>query len=138
MGERLRDGRRASYLLDSIVSQKQERFYQGERGRTANDISTNADQSLNRSLRENIPLAEPLRRGRSEWQHPGPRTLLQHYLDGQTGDQAATVAFSHYLTQLFSNRNPVLVAGRNAGLLAMDLLPLLKIRLARQCMGLRG
>src|SRR5690606_1629158 len=85
-----------------------------------------------------ITPARQLRRDRGEGHRPGRLSVLQRYLDGRRGDQAATVAFSHYLTQLFSNRNPVLVAGRNAGLLAMDLLPPLKTRLARQGMGLRG
>src|SRR5690606_41554377 len=97
-----------------------------------------AGQGFNRSLRAAMTLTDQRQRTRREGHHPGSLSVLQRYLDGQRGDQAATAAFSHYLTQLFSNRNPVLVAGRNAGLPAMDLLPPLKTRLARQGRGLRG
>src|SRR5690606_11092644 len=107
-------------------------------GNAAHSLHPIAGQGFNLSLRDAIALADQLQRAGREGHHPGSLSVLQRYLDGQRGDQAATVAFSHYLTQQFSNRNPVLVAGRNAGLLAMDLLPPLKTRLARQGMGLRG
>ncbi|MNR25137.1 2-octaprenyl-6-methoxyphenyl hydroxylase [compost metagenome] len=47
-----------------------------------------------------------------------------------------TVGFSDRVTRLFSNAQPLLVAGRNLGLLGLDLLPPAKRWFARQAMGL--
>jgi 2-octaprenyl-6-methoxyphenol hydroxylase len=63
--------------------------------------------------------------------------VLQGYLDGQRNDQQLTVAFSDYLTRLFSNRQPLLTVGRNLGLLGLDLLPPARRMFARQAMGLK-
>lgn len=138
MGALLRVGERASYPLNLIEAEEQVRSNLVVLGNAAHSLHPIAGQGFNLSLRDAMALADQLQRAWREGHHPGSLSVLQRYLDGQRGDQAATVAFSHYLTQLFSNRNPVLVAGRNAGLLAMDLLPPLKTRLARQGMGLRG
>ena len=138
MGALTRVGERASYPLNLIEADEQIRSHLVVLGNAAHSLHPIAGQGFNLSLRDAMALADCLMRAQREGQHPGSLPVLQAYLDGQRGDQRATVAFSHYLTQLFSNQQSLLVAGRNAGLLAMDLLPPLKTLLARQGMGLRG
>ena len=47
-----------------------------------------------------------------------------------------TVGFSDQVTKLFTTGQPLIVAGRNLGLLGLDLLPPAKRWFARQAMGL--
>ena len=138
MGALTKVGERASYPLNLIEAEEQIRSHLVVLGNAAHSLHPIAGQGFNLSLRDAMGLADSLIRAQREQQHPGSLRVLQGYLDGQRGDQQATVAFSHYLTRLFSNQQPLLVAGRNLGLLGMDLLPPLKTRLARQGMGLRG
>ena len=67
---------------------------------------------------------------------PGDFATLQGYLQRQRLDQNLTVGFSDQVTRLFSNAEPLLAAGRNLGLLGLDLLPPAKRWFARQAMGL--
>ena len=50
--------------------------------------------------------------------------------------QAMTIGFSDQVTRLFGSNQPLLAAGRNLGLLGLDLLPPAKSWFARQAMGL--
>ena len=68
----------------------------------------------------------------------GEYALLETFLRSQQADQNRTVMFSDLTTRLFSNAHPALAAGRNLGLLTMDLLPPARKWFARQAMGLRG
>ena len=138
MGALTKVGERASYPLNLIEAEEQVRPHLVVLGNAAHSLHPIAGQGFNLSLRDAMALADRLQQAGREQRDPGSLAVLQGYLDGQFADQAATVAFSHYLTRLFSNRNPALVSGRNAGLLALDLLPPLKSLFARQGMGLRG
>ena len=138
MGALTRVGVRNTYPLSLIEAQEQVRPHLVVLGNAAHSLHPIAGQGFNLSLRDAMALADNLQQAQREQRHPGTLSVLQGYLDSQHGDQMATVAFSHYLTRLFSNQNSLLVAGRNAGLMALDLLPPLKTRLARQGMGLRG
>lgn len=66
----------------------------------------------------------------------GDFTTLQRYQQRQQLDQQMTVSFSDQVTRLFSNGQPLLAAGRNLGLLGLDLLPPAKRWFARQAMGM--
>lgn len=138
MGSLIKVGERASYALNLIEAQEQVRSHLVVLGNAAHSLHPIAGQGFNLSLRDAIALAETLQSAWQQQRDPGTLGVLRGYLDRQQADQATTVAFSHYLTQLFSNRHPALVAGRNMGLLAMDLLLPFKSLIARQGMGLRG
>ena len=66
----------------------------------------------------------------------GELSSLQGYLERQRLDQQLTVGFSDQVTKLFTSSQPLLAAGRNLGLLGLDLLPPAKRWFARQAMGL--
>ncbi len=51
-------------------------------------------------------------------------------------DQSHTIAFSDYMTRLFSSNSRVLGLVRQVGMVSIDLLPPLKHQLSRQAMGL--
>ena len=138
MGALTKVGERASYPLNLIEAEEQVRSHLVVLGNAAHSLHPIAGQGFNLSLRDAMALADHLQQAAREQSNPGSLSILQRYVDGQYADQAATVAFSHYLTELFSNRNRALVTGRNAGLLVLDLLPPLKSLFARQGMGLRG
>jgi 2-octaprenyl-6-methoxyphenol hydroxylase len=61
---------------------------------------------------------------------------LQAYQAQQRQDQQLTVGFSDQVTRLFATPQPLVAAGRNLGLLGLDLLPPAKRWFARQAMGL--
>jgi 2-octaprenyl-6-methoxyphenol hydroxylase len=102
-------------------------------GNAAHSLHPIAGQGYNLSLRDAQALAEALL---ASDKTPGDFATLQAYLQRQRLDQHLTVGFSDQVTRLFSNAEPLLAAGRNLGLLGLDLLPPAKRWFARQAMGL--
>lgn len=138
MGALTQVGERASYALNLIEAEEQIRSHLVVLGNAAHSLHPIAGQGFNLSLRDAMALVDTLVDAWQQQREPGTLNVLQDYMTRQYADQATTVAFSHYLTQLFSNRNRALAVGRNAGLLAMDLLLPLKSLIAQQGMGLRS
>ena len=106
-------------------------------GNAAHSLHPIAGQGFNLSLRDTLALADTLVAANAAGRALGDLGVLQGYLGRQQGDQRMTVAFSDYLTRLFSNSQPLLTAGRNLGLLGLDLLPPARRLFARQAMGLK-
>ncbi|WP_395504308.1 2-octaprenyl-6-methoxyphenyl hydroxylase [Ectopseudomonas hydrolytica] len=102
-------------------------------GNAAHSLHPIAGQGYNLSLRDTLALAEVLQDGSAPL---GDFATLQRYLQRQQLDQQLTVGFSDRVTRLFSNAQPLLTAGRNLGLLGLDLLPPAKRWFARQAMGM--
>ncbi|MCY1290153.1 2-octaprenyl-6-methoxyphenol hydroxylase [compost metagenome] len=102
-------------------------------GNAAHTLHPIAGQGYNLSLRDTWALAEAL------LESPAPLgdfDTLQRFQRMQTLDQQLTVGFSDRVTKLFSSDTALLAAGRNLGLLGLDLLPPAKRWFARQAMGL--
>ena len=137
LGGLVRVGERHAYPLSLIEAAEQVRSHLVVLGNAAHSLHPIAGQGFNLSLRDTMALAEHLLAAAAGGQHPGELALLQAYWQQQQRDQQLTVAFSDRLTRLFSNRQPVLTAGRNLGLLGLDLVPPFKHMLARQAMGLK-
>ena len=102
-------------------------------GNAAHSLHPIAGQGYNLSLRDAEALAEALLRSDATL---GDLATLQSYHQRQWLDQRLTVGFSDQLTRLFGDSGPMIVAGRNAGLMGLDLLPPAKNWFARQAMGL--
>ncbi|WP_313550004.1 2-octaprenyl-6-methoxyphenyl hydroxylase [Pseudomonas sp.] len=126
-------GVRHSYPLTLIKSQEQVRPHLVVLGNAAHSLHPIAGQGFNLSLRDVSALAEALENSEAK---PGDFATLQQYLEGQRLDQQLTIGFSDQVTRLFSNGNPWLAAGRNAGLIGLELWPSAKGTFARQAMGL--
>ncbi len=126
-------GVRHGYPLRLIEADEQVRPHLVVLGNAAHSLHPIAGQGFNLSLRDALALVDRLLQDDAA---PGEFAVLQRYLDGQRLDQQMTVGFSDRVTRLFSNDRALLAAGRNLGLLGLDLLPPAKRWFARQAMGL--
>lgn len=126
-------GSRHLYPLQLTEACEQVRPHLVLLGNAAHSLHPIAGQGYNLSLRDAIGLAETLLASPAPL---GDFATLQAYLQRQTLDQDLTVGFSDRVTRLFSNDQPLLAAGRNLGLLGLDLFPPAKRWFARQAMGL--
>nr|MBO2510556.1 2-octaprenyl-6-methoxyphenyl hydroxylase [Gammaproteobacteria bacterium] len=126
-------GVRHLYPLALSEAKEQVRPHLVVLGNAAHTLHPIAGQGYNLSLRDTWVLAEVLLESEAPL---GDFATLQRFLHLQRLDQQLTVGFSDRVTRLFSNDTPLLAAGRNLGLLALDLLPPAKRWFARQAMGL--
>lgn len=136
MGTLTQVGERTCYPLRLIEAQEQIRSSLVILGNAAHSLHPIAGQGFNLSLRDTLALADTLKRGAEQSRAPGDLAVLQAYIDSQRSDQWLTTQFSDQLTRLFSNRRALMAAGRNLGLLGLDILPPAKRLFARQAMGL--
>jgi 2-octaprenyl-6-methoxyphenol hydroxylase len=126
-------GERHLYPLTLIEAQEQVRPHLVVLGNAAHSLHPIAGQGYNLSLRDTEVLADTLLQSPAL---PGDFATLQTYCQRQRQDQQLTVGFSDRVTRLFGRTAPLLAAGRNLGLLGLDLLPPAKSWFARQAMGL--
>jgi 2-octaprenyl-6-methoxyphenol hydroxylase len=126
-------GTRHLYPLALTAAKEQVRQHLVVLGNAAHSLHPIAGQGYNLSLRDTLGLAETLLESTAPL---GDLATLQRYLSRQQVDQQLTVGFSDQVTRLFSTGQPLLAAGRNLGLLGLDLLPPAKRWFARQAMGL--
>ncbi|MFG3693761.1 2-octaprenyl-6-methoxyphenyl hydroxylase [Stutzerimonas stutzeri] len=126
-------GARHLYPLMLIEAEEQVRSGLVVLGNAAHSLHPIAGQGYNLSLRDTEALAAALLSGSAKL---GDIGVLQAYHRRQRTDQWLTVGFSDRLTRLFAGSALVSVAGRNLGLLGLDLLPPAKAWFARQAMGL--
>jgi 2-octaprenyl-6-methoxyphenol hydroxylase len=126
-------GSRHEYPLALIEAEEQVRAHLVVLGNAAHSLHPVAGQGFNLSLRDVQALAEVLLNGPVT---PGDLATLLSYRQRQQQDQTLTVGFSDRLTRLFSRGDAWLAAGRNLGLLGLDLLPPAKRWFTRQAMGL--
>ncbi len=109
-------------------------------GNAAVSLHPVAGQGFNLALRDIAALAEML----TDAHRGGKATDMgnSHLLDGyeawRVRDQRRVATFTHGLVRLFGYESRPLAVARGLGLMALDLLPGAKKRLARQTMGLTG
>ncbi|MDC0598337.1 2-octaprenyl-6-methoxyphenyl hydroxylase [Gammaproteobacteria bacterium] len=135
LGEFNRVGERFSYPLSLELAEEQVRFGLVLLGNVAHSLHPVAGQGFNLAFRDTMRLAEAIIKALESNVSPGAIATLQSYLSRTVEDQDITIAFSHYMTALFSSENNALIWARKFGLLNIDLLPPLKKNLARQAMG---
>jgi 2-octaprenyl-6-methoxyphenol hydroxylase len=126
-------GERVSYPLALTRSSEQVRRHLVVMGNAAHSLHPVAGQGFNLSLRDAATLAKVLAESPGAI---GDLVTLQHYYQKQSADQRNTVLFSDSLPKVFGLSSSLAAAGRNSGLLAMDLIPTLRSRFARFGMGL--
>ncbi|MFP5383292.1 MAG: FAD-dependent monooxygenase, partial [Gammaproteobacteria bacterium] len=102
-------------------------------GNAAHLLHPVAGQGFNLTLRDAATLADTLAGSLRE--PVGDLALLERYAARRARDQQLTTGLSHGLPSLFTQQSPLLVAARDAGLLAFDLFRPLKREFARQAMG---
>lgn len=126
-------GARHLYPLELIEAEEQVRSSLVVLGNAAHSLHPIAGQGYNLSLRDTEALAAALLASPARL---GDLAVLQAYHRQQRADQWLTVGFSDRVTQLFGDSASLSIAGRNLGLLGLDLLPPAKTWFARQAMGL--
>ncbi|MEX5576136.1 2-octaprenyl-6-methoxyphenyl hydroxylase [Pseudomonas lijiangensis] len=126
-------GSRHVYPLSLVEAEEQVRSHLVVLGNAAHSLHPIAGQGFNLSLRDADALAQALLESDKL---PGDLSTLLAYRERQRLDQQMTVGFSDKVTRLFGSTQPVVTAGRNLGLLGLDLLPPAKRWFARQAMGL--
>ena len=100
-------------------------------GNAAQTLHPIAGQGFNLGLRDVIALTHILK-GKDD---PGSFGVLREYANARQSDRNQTIWLTDTLVRSFSNAALPLVAGRNAGLIAMDNLHAIQQRFVRQTTG---
>lgn len=135
LGEFQRVGKRISYPLQRVLSERLNAPRAVLIGNAAHSLHPVAGQGFNLGLRDVAVLAEVLADASEDC---GSDTIIQRYLGARQADQAHVTQFTDGLVRLFSNSVPGLASFRHLGIVGLDLLPPLKARLTRRSMGLVG
>lgn len=137
-GKFLQVGKRVSYPLSMVRAQAQQAARTLIIGNAAHALHPVAAQGFNLSVRDVAMLAEVLADAQRDGQDIGGPEVLGRYVDARAGDQKGTALFADVLNRLFANPLTSVAFGRNAGLLAMELMPTARKTLMRKNMGLDG
>lgn len=135
-GKLLAVGERHSYPLALHTADEQIRQHLVVLGNASHSLHPVAGQGFNLSLRDVAALVEQLSSARAAGDAWAKLPVLERYLAAQTQDQRQTILFSDQLPKLFGMPNLPVQAGRNVGLIAMQLLTPLRRQFARFGMGM--
>ncbi len=134
-GEFIRVGKRVNYPLELVVAKEQIRSGIVLMGNAAHFLHPVAGQGFNLALRDCAKLCESLHIAVNSGESLGSLDILQHYIASQKSDQWLTTYISHSFHQLFGDKPLPIQAGRNLGLLVMELIPEIKKTFFDQMMG---
>jgi 2-octaprenyl-6-methoxyphenol hydroxylase len=141
-GQRLgcftRVGARQAYPLAMVRATESVRPRVAVIGNAAHTLHPIAGQGFNLGLRDVAALADVLTGAVQSGADIGALEVLSEYQQWRGRDQQLVSLATDGLARLFSNPLAPLRIGRNLGMLAMDLLPGARHRLARAAMGLTG
>lgn len=136
LGSFRRVGQRALHALSLRVAEEQIRPHLVLLGNVAHSLHPVAGQGYNLGVRDLMLLARSILEAFAAGENPGSFTRLKSYLDAAGGDQLATIAFSDWMTRLFSSSSRSRVLARGFAMAGLDLLPPLKHALSLQAMGM--
>jgi 2-octaprenyl-6-methoxyphenol hydroxylase len=135
LGRLQRVGERHAYPLALTAAREQVRSGVVILGNAAHSLHPVAGQGFNLALRDVARLGAVLAEARRQGKPLGDLSVLQLYMQQQTGDQERTTQFSDRLPGLFMQRDPALALLRDVGLMALDLSPALKREFVRHTAG---
>lgn len=138
LGSLVRVGARRAYPLQLVRAYEHVRPRLALIGNAAHTLHPVAGQGFNLGLRDVAVLAEVLSDAAVASRDIGSLEVLQAYAQWRRRDHLKMIAFTDGLARVFSNPLAPVRALRNAGMLAVDLLPPLKHALTRHTMGLAG
>jgi 2-octaprenyl-6-methoxyphenol hydroxylase len=138
LGSFLRVGARRAYPLQLVRAHEHVRPRLALIGNAAHTLHPVAGQGFNLGLRDVAVLAEVLSDASMNSRDIGSLEVLQNYAKWRRQDHMKMIAFTDGLARMFANPLAPVRAVRNAGMLAVDLLPPLKHVLTRHTMGLAG
>jgi 2-octaprenyl-6-methoxyphenol hydroxylase len=122
LGHFTRVSRRSVYPLALQLAGEQVRSSLVLMGNAAHSLHPVAGQGFNLALRDGARLAQALAAGAAQGLALGDLKLLQAYEQQQKRDQAMTVGLSDSFIRIFATGQPAVVAGRNLGLLSLELI----------------
>ena len=138
LGSFTRPGKRAAYPLALTRVKEHVRERLALIGNAAHTVHPVAGQGFNLGLRDVAVMAEILTDALRRGEDIGGLTVLRRYADWRVRDNRVTAGFTNGLIRIFSNNAFPLTLLRNAGLIAVDLLPGVKRRFVRVTSGLAG
>ncbi|MEJ2552928.1 MAG: 2-octaprenyl-6-methoxyphenyl hydroxylase [Gammaproteobacteria bacterium] len=138
LGTFQRVGARRAYPLMLVRAKEHVRPRLALIGNAAHTLHPVAGQGFNLGLRDVAVLAEVLYDAAAAGRDIGDMQVLQSYARWRRRDHSKMIAFTDGLARVFANPLTPLRLLRNAGLLAVDMMPPLKHVLTRHTMGLAG
>ncbi|MFT7371984.1 MAG: 2-octaprenyl-6-methoxyphenol hydroxylase [Oleiphilaceae bacterium] len=141
-GERLgsitRSGARNAYPLQLVRAKEQFRPGVVLLGNAVHSLHPVAGQGFNLALRGVASCLEMLKQAEQTQAAIGDINGLKRFIDGLVDDQTKTIVFSDQVVKLFGHRSSLVGLVRDAGLVALENIPMLKSLFASQAMGLAG
>jgi 2-octaprenyl-6-methoxyphenol hydroxylase len=138
LGRFERVGTRHAYPLSLVRARESVRPRVALIGNALHTLHPIAGQGFNLGLRDVAVLAELLVDAHAAGQDPGDLALLQRYADWRGTDHQRVIAFTDGLVRLFSSPLASVGCLRDAGMVALDLLPPAKRLFGRLTMGRSG
>jgi len=136
LGKILEIGETFVYPLSLSIAKEQVRPGLALLGNVAHTLHPVAGQGFNLALRDAQALVDVLISAKEQGLGLGEMNVLLKYVACQEADQATTTQFTHNIIKLFSSNNEAKVWLRKFGLIAIELLPMLRRGLAERAMGL--
>lgn len=130
-------GVRASYPIERVLATEQARHHLLVLGNAAHTLHPVAGQGFNLTLRDVMALALHLCAA-SSTQSLGDLDLLQRFVQARQRDQWRTILASDALLATFLAQSRLVRRVRQAGLVTLELLPALRLRVGELGMGLAG
>lgn len=138
LGRFVRAGTRSAYPLALVTAERHVAPRLALIGNAAHTLHPVAGQGFNLGLRDVATLAEVVAHACNDGRDPGDEAILRRYEDWRAADRRRVVTLTDGLVRVFSSDFAPLVVARNTGMVALDLLPVLKGALMRQTMGRAG
>ncbi|MGK0702984.1 2-octaprenyl-6-methoxyphenyl hydroxylase [Yokenella regensburgei] len=132
LGRITQAGKRSAYPLSLTTASRAVSHRLALVGNAAQTLHPIAGQGFNLGMRDVMTLAEMLATAAD----PGDYALLCRYQARRSEDKSATIGVTDGLVHLFANRWAPLVAGRNVGLMAMEILTPARDALAARTLGM--
>ena len=138
LGRLQKVGKRSVYPLAHIHAPKSVSGRVAVIGNAAHSLHPIAGQGFNLGIRDVAVLAEVVVEAQKKNLDVGSESVLRSYEGWRKRDQEGVAMATDGLVRLFTNPLVAVKLLRNAGMLAVDVLPFLRRPLARSAMGLHG
>ena len=131
-------GRRFSFPLSQVLSEKQAIGRVVLMGNAAHTIHPVAGQGFNLCMRDAYVLTRYLKQQVIKNADLGEAAVLKEYEKSRLKDQQRVIKFCDSVVRGFSNQNPILKFVRNTGLMCFENIPGIKPLVANYAMGLKA
>lgn len=138
LGAFIKVGRRRSYPLALVRATEHVRHRVALIGNAAHTLHPVAGQGFNLGIRDVAALAQLVADAHAVGEDVGGSAVLEAYAAWRKRDHDVVIGFTDVVARVFTNIWSPVALARNAGLVAIDVLPPLKRFVMRRTMGLAG